>query len=75
MEPAPLSLDLRMEKKRRRTKVGIFCLVAGVAMLGIGGFGVARGGADILGVWGLVMGVALVGTGGYMLKRATTERW
>jgi hypothetical protein len=75
MEPAPLSLDLRMEKKRRRTKVGIFCLVVGVVSLGIGGFGLARGGADILGVWGLVMGVALVGTGAYMLKRAATERW
>ncbi len=75
MEPAPLSLDLRMEKKRRRTKVGIFCLVAGVALLGIGGFGLSRGGADILGVWGLVTGVALVGTGAYTLKRAATSRW
>jgi hypothetical protein len=75
MEPAPLSLDLRMEKKRRRTKVGISCLIAGVIMLGVGGFGMSRGGADILGVWGLIMGVALVGTGAYTLKRAATERW
>lgn len=75
MEPAPLSLDLRMEKKRRRTKVGISCVVAGVAALGVGILGLTRGGAYILGVWGLVMGVALVATGAYMLKRATTERW
>jgi drug/metabolite transporter (DMT)-like permease len=75
METAPLSLDLRMEKKRRRTKVGIACIVAGVILLAIGGFGLLRGGADILGVWGLVMGVALVGTGGYTLRRAATSRW
>jgi hypothetical protein len=75
MEQAPLSLHLRMERKRRRTRVGTFCVVAGVALLGIGGFGLLRGGAEVLGVWGLAMGAALVATGGYTLRRAATSRW
>ena len=74
-EPAPLSLDLRMEKKRRRTRVGIFCIVAGVILLLIGGFGLSRGGADVLGFWGLGMGAALVGMGAYTWRRAVTSRW
>src|SRR5262249_41370078 len=75
MESAPLARDLRMEKKRRPTKVGISCIVAGVILLGIGGFGLMRGGADILGVWGLLMGAALVATGAYTMYRASTQRW
>lgn len=75
MEHAPLSLDLRMEKKRRRTKVGVFCIVSGVILLAIGAFGLLRGGAQVLGVWGLIMGAVVLATGIYTLYRAATSRW
>ncbi|HTM46069.1 MAG TPA: hypothetical protein VL137_14005 [Polyangiaceae bacterium] len=64
-----------MEKKRRRTKVGISCIVAGVLLLGVGAFGMMSSGAAVLGVWGLIMGVLLIGTGAFTLRRAATSRW
>ena len=65
-----LSMPLRMEAKKKRTRVGVSVLCVGVPVLGLGLYGFIRGGAMILGVWGTVFGVALIATGIAVLMKA-----
>ncbi|HEY3235085.1 MAG TPA: hypothetical protein VGJ84_10220 [Polyangiaceae bacterium] len=75
MEEQPLSLDLRTEKKRRRTRVGTACVAFGAGLSALGAFAFIRGGAEILGIWGLGFGAGLLVVGVVTLRKAATSRW
>lgn len=66
----PVSMPLRMEAKRKKTRLGIIAICVGVPALGAGVFGFARGGAEMLGVWGVGLGVIMIAVGIVMLKKA-----
>ncbi len=67
----PLSLPLRMEAKRKRTRAGIAGLVIGVPITGLGIFGFMRGGAEILGLWGVIFGPLAIFVGVFYLIKAS----
>lgn len=67
----PVSLPLRLEAKRKKTRLGILGIALGVPLLGAGVFGFARGGAEMLGIWGVGLGVILIAIGIVMLKKAS----
>jgi hypothetical protein len=73
-EPAPLSLEFRTVQKAKKKKAGIALVVIGVPLVGLGIFGFARGGAEMLGVWGLGVGIALIAAGVVVIRAAARAR-
>lgn len=73
-EPAPLSLEFRTVQKNKKRRAGIAIVAIGVALTGVGVFGFARGGAEMLGVSGLGVGVALTVLGVVVLMRVAKQR-
>ncbi len=69
--PVSLSMPLRLEAKKKRTRLGVILLVIGLPLLALGIFGFLRGGAMMLGVWGSAFGAALLCTGAVVLKKAS----
>lgn len=69
-QPATFSMPLRVETKRKRTRAGLAGLLIGLPLIGLGIFGFARGGAEMLGVWGIAVGVLATLTGVLFLKKA-----
>jgi len=70
----PMSLPLRMEAKRKKTRAGAAFLVIGLLLLSLGIFGFARGGAEMLGIWGTALGVGLSALGVFILVGASKAR-
>ncbi len=71
---SPLSLPIRMEAKRRKSRAGIAALVLGIIFLALGIYGFAIGGAELLGLWGLVFGIGASGAGITILVKASKTR-
>jgi hypothetical protein len=63
-----------MEAKRKRSRLGTVAVVLGVVLLGLGIYGFARGGAELLGIWGVGFGVGALAVGIVLLKKAAAAR-
>ncbi len=61
-EPS-LSLPIRMEKKRKRTRFGTIALIAGVAMLGGTAYNLTRSGTEVIAIYLGILGIALLAIG------------
>jgi hypothetical protein len=63
-----------MEAKKKKNRAGLAFLVIGLLLLGLGIFGFARGGAEMLGIWGTALGVGLSALGVIILVNAAKQR-
>jgi hypothetical protein len=70
----PLSLPIRMEQKRKRTRTGIIALIAGVALLGGAAYNFADTGSELIAIYLTVMGVLPLVLGVTLLVRASRSR-
>ena len=70
----PLSLPIRMDRKRRRTKAGIAGVIAGVAFLSAAGYEFTITGSETIAIYLTLMGVGLFGVGMTTLIRAIKSR-
>ncbi|MBN1606850.1 MAG: hypothetical protein JW940_09455 [Polyangiaceae bacterium] len=68
-EPS-LSLPIRMEKKRKRTKAGIAAEVVGAALLSAGIYNFTKSGSELIATYLTVMAVALLVVGLTVLLRS-----
>jgi len=68
-EPS-LSLPIRMEKKRKRTKAGVAAEIAGAALLGAGIYNFTKSGSELIAIYLTVMAVALLVLGLSVLLRS-----
>lgn len=70
----PLSLPLRMEAKRKRSRLGAVAITLGVVLLALGIYGFARGGAELLGLWGVGFGLGATAVGIVLVRKAAAAR-
>ena len=69
--PEPrLSLPIRMDRKRRQTRVGIAGLVAGIPLLGGAAYNFTISGSEAIAGYLAIMGAGALGVGITMLVRA-----
>jgi hypothetical protein len=68
-EPS-LSLPIRLEKKRKRTKAGVAAEIVGAALLSAGVYNFTRSGSELIAAYLTVMAVALLVVGLAVLLRA-----
>jgi hypothetical protein len=68
-EPS-LSLPIRMEKKRKRTKAGVAAEIVGAALLSAGIYNFTRSGSELIAVYLTVMAVGLLVVGLSVLLRS-----
>ena len=68
-EPS-LSLPIRMEKKRKRTKAGVAAEIAGAAFLSAGIYNFTQSGSELIAAYLTVMAVALLVVGLTVLLRS-----
>ncbi len=69
-EPS-LSLPIRLEKKRKRTRAGTIALCAGIAMLGGTAYNLSRSGTEVIALYLGILGAALLGIGITQFVRAS----
>ena len=67
----PLSLPIRMAKKRQRTKTGTLVVVLGTALLAGGGYNFTVRGSELIAGWLTLMGVGALALGISLLVRAS----
>lgn len=73
IRPEPsLSLPIRMEKKRKRTKVGTMALVAGCGALAGAVYNFTGSGSELIATYLSVLALILLGVGTYQLKKAAS---
>jgi len=65
-----LSMPIRMEKKRKRTKTGILALSIGLVLLGAAGYCLKGTGSEVIAAYAGVFGIALSGVGISLLVKA-----
>ncbi len=70
----PLSLPIRMEKKRKRTKVGVTATTVGLLLLGGAGYNLTHTGSEVIAVYMSILAVALLVAGVSLLVRASKDR-
>lgn len=70
----PLSLPIRMDRKRRRTKAGVAGVIAGLAFLSAAGYEFTISGSETIGIYLTLMGAGLFGVGITALVRALKSR-
>ena len=68
-----LSLPIRMDRKRRRTRAGVAGVVAGVAFLSGAAYKFMGTGSEFIAIYLTVMGVGLLGVGITALRRAAKD--
>ena len=73
-QASPLSLPLRMEAKKKRSRLGYIALAVGIPLTGLGIFGFARGGAEMLGIWGVGFGLGATALGIAILVKGAKTR-
>ena len=61
-EPS-LSLPIRMEQKRKRTRVGTIAVIASVGLLGGAGYNFSRTGSELIATYLAVLALILIGVG------------
>lgn len=64
-----LSLAIRMDQQRRRTKIASFLMAAGTALLAGGAYNFTRPGYVLIASWLTVIGLGLVVAGVSRLKK------
>ena len=67
----PMSLPIRMAKKRQRTKTGIIVVSLGTLLLAGGGYNFTVRGSELIAGWLTVMAVAVLSLGISLLVRAS----
>ena len=65
-----LSMPIRMEKKRKRTKTGMLALTIGIALLGAAGYCLTGTGSEVIAAYSGAFGIALSGLGISLLVKA-----
>jgi hypothetical protein len=71
---APLSLPIRMDRKRKRTRTGIGGVIAGTLLLGGAGYNFTISGSELIAIYLTVLGVGALGLGIGLLVRASRSR-
>jgi len=71
---APLSLPIRMEKKRKRTQAGAAATTIGVLLLGGAGYNLTRSGSEVIAIYMAVLAIPLLAMGVSLLVRAKQNR-
>jgi hypothetical protein len=71
---APLSLPIRMEKKRKRTKAGVAATTVGILLLGGSGYNLTQSGSEVIAIYMAVLAVPLILGGISLLARASKDR-
>ena len=66
----PLSLPIRLERKKKRTRLGIMALVAGSILLAAGGYNFTVKGSELLAGWLTLMAAGALALGLSSLRRA-----
>jgi hypothetical protein len=69
-EPS-LSLPIRMEQKRKRTRVGAVAMLVGVVLLGGAGYNFSRTGSELIATYLAVLALILLGVGISQVGRAS----
>ena len=70
----PLSLPIRMDRKRRRVRAGIAGLVAGAALLSGAGYNFTIRGSELIAIYLTVLGTGVLAVGITVLMRASRSR-
>lgn len=68
-----LSLPIRMEKKRKRTRVGTAALVVAAPFLAGAGYNFTIRGSELIAVWLTLMGLGALAVGITSLRRASKD--
>jgi hypothetical protein len=72
-EPS-LSLPIRMEQKRKRTRAGSVAMLVGVALLGGAGYNLTRTGSELIAAYLSVLALILLGVGISQFAKASRAR-
>lgn len=67
-------MPIRMDRKRKRTRVGTAAVVLSVALLGGAGYNLTRSGTELIAIYLTVVALGLLGLGISQLSKAAHGR-
>jgi hypothetical protein len=70
----PLSLPIRMEQKKKRTRTGTATLIAGLALLGGAAYNFTQPGYELIAIYLTAIGLIPLALGITLLVRASRSR-
>ena len=70
----PLSLPIRMAKKKKQRKLGTVALVAGIGLLAFGGYNFTIRGSELIAGWLSLMALGALVLGIAQLRKASVSR-
>ena len=70
----PLSLAIRMDRKRKRIKIGIIAMTAATALLAGGAYNFTISGSELIAGWLTAVGVGVLALGITLLARSSKQR-
>lgn len=74
VHPEPsLSLPIRMEKRRKRLRLGVIALAIGTALGAAGGYGFTIRGSELIAGWLTLMALGALGLGVSSVIRASKD--